>query len=32
MISPVVMGSFQPGATTSVRVAVDDPSSMFLGA
>lgn len=32
MISPVVMANFQPGATMPVRVATDDPTSMFLGA
>ena len=32
MISPVVMANFQPGATMPVRVAADDPTSMFLGA
>ncbi len=31
MVSPMAMMSFQPGATLPVRVAADDPSSVFLG-
>lgn len=32
MISPVAIHAFQPGVTMPVRVAAEDPSSVFLGA
>lgn len=32
MLSPLLMAQYTPGATVPVRVSVDDPSSIVLGA